>query len=166
MAGYVYLIGSRLYHWYKIGRSTTPKIRIKDIGILLPFKIEVVAIWRTDSDAYLESLLHRKYEDNHINGEWFHFDKFEIDALILDVPYTMVQFQSLTNFVNMETDYLRVSKKPPMTLEEIEWLREYGIAWTEVQKMKSKEEKKKAAAKLIADRKAHRLLVIQKRHSA
>ena len=35
MAGYVYLIGNSIFGWYKIGKSISPEIRIKDLGILL-----------------------------------------------------------------------------------------------------------------------------------
>jgi hypothetical protein len=166
VSGYVYLIGSHLYRWYKIGKSNTPKIRIKDIGILLPFKIEVIAVWRTERDAYLESMLHAKYRNNHINGEWFHFDPIEIKALILDVPYTMVQFQSLTDFVNMKEDYIRTKPRSPKTPEDKKWGEAHRAAWAEVQKIESKEERKKAAEKLISERRVHKLLLIQKRHSA
>ena len=41
MAGYVYLIGTPIFGWYKIGKSKTPEVRIKDLGILLPFKLHI-----------------------------------------------------------------------------------------------------------------------------
>lgn len=166
MAGHVYLIGSHLYSWFKIGRSKTPKVRITDIGILLPFKVEVVAIWQAENYVYLESLLHRKYRLNHINGEWFHFNKMELEALIFDVPYPMVQYQALTDFVNMEKDYVREPFKMPQTREEHEWRKQHRDAWKKVREIESKEDRKKAAQKLIADRKLHRIHVIQKKHSA
>jgi hypothetical protein len=48
MAGYVYLIGNSIFNWYKIGKSVTPEVRIKDLGILLPFKIKVMSIWKAE----------------------------------------------------------------------------------------------------------------------
>jgi len=36
MIGYVYLIGSPTFGWYKIGKSRKPEIRIENLGILLP----------------------------------------------------------------------------------------------------------------------------------
>jgi hypothetical protein len=165
MAGYVYLIGSHIYSWYKIGKSNIPQIRIRTIGVLLPFKIEVVAVWRAEDSRQLEALLHRKYFENNINGEWFSFNKMEIQALILDVPYTLVQVNSLTNFTNMAEDFKRTVIQPKMTIEEKEWRKQHGAAWQEIQKIQDKEKRKQEAQKLITDRKMHRLLLIQKRRS-
>jgi hypothetical protein len=55
MAGYVYLIGTPIFGWYKIGKSITPEIRVKDLGILLPFKIKVMAIWKAENHHLMES---------------------------------------------------------------------------------------------------------------
>jgi hypothetical protein len=73
--GYVYLIGSTTFGWYKIGKSKIPDIRVKDIGILLPFRIKVLAVWRAENHTLLEALLHEKYLANAVNGEWFYFTK-------------------------------------------------------------------------------------------
>jgi hypothetical protein len=84
MAGYVYLIGSPSFNWYKIGKSKTPDIRIKDIGVLLPFKVEIFAIWKADNHTLVESILHEKYAANRINGEWFLFTWQEVQKLIFE----------------------------------------------------------------------------------
>jgi Meiotically up-regulated gene 113 len=162
MAGYVYLIGSPTFCWYKIGRSTTPEIRIKSLGVLLPFKIHVIAIWKAEGYKHLESLLHKRYRKFQINGEWFRFSKTEVQAIILDVPYTMIQLQSLVNFENVEDDFPS-KQRPQMTREEGIWQSEHKLAWQQVSKIEPKEERKKAMEKLIADRKAHKILVMQKR---
>ena len=86
MAGYVYLIGTPIFNWYKIGKSVTPEIRIKDIGILLPFKVEVFAIWKADNHTLLEAILHEKYAEFRINGEWFGFTKNEVKAVVSRLP--------------------------------------------------------------------------------
>lgn len=72
-SGYVYLLGSRQFGWYKIGMSKNAEIRIKNIGILLPFKIEVFAIWKSDNARALEAAFHGKWSSAAINGEWFSF---------------------------------------------------------------------------------------------
>lgn len=81
-AGYIYLIGSTQFGWYKIGRSKNAKVRIEDLGILLPFKIEVFAIWETSHSVLIEALFHEKYEAYAINGEWFTFGKKELESVI------------------------------------------------------------------------------------
>jgi hypothetical protein len=82
MAGYVYLIGSPIFHWYKIGKTSQPKIRITELGILLPFRIEIVAIWKAANHNELERLLHLKHEPFRINGEWFLFNKKQITSIL------------------------------------------------------------------------------------
>jgi len=85
-SGYVYLIGSRQFGWFKIGKSRTPDIRINDIGILLPFRIELFAIWGTKNHSALESAFHRKYAEQHIHGEWFLFNRKTLEAMIIEYP--------------------------------------------------------------------------------
>ena len=73
MAGYVYLIGTPIFGWYKIGKSITPEVRVKDLGILLPFKIKVLGVWSAQNHHLMEQTLHEMYADHRINGEWFEF---------------------------------------------------------------------------------------------
>ena len=58
MSGYVYLIGSPLFGWYKIGKSKTPEIRVNHLGILLPFKIHIIGVWSAKNHSLLETTLH------------------------------------------------------------------------------------------------------------
>jgi len=116
-SGYVYLIGNRSLRWYKIGLSIKPNIRIKNIGILLPFPIEVICVWRTSDCRQLESFLHEKYRDQQINGEWFEFNPTKIREL-LSRPEPQVQID--VDFQNPVALTVRVKKKKgiPKTLEE------------------------------------------------
>jgi hypothetical protein len=101
--GYVYLIGSPTFKWYKIGKANTAHIRLKNIGILLPFKIELFAIWTAwSSDA--EGRIHRQYARQRINGEWFHFGEKEILSVISDPHENMTLVQGATAFTNIESD--------------------------------------------------------------
>lgn len=84
--GYVYLIGSPIFGWYKIGKSKTPEIRIKDLGILLPFKIHIIGVWRAKNHHLMESSLHEIYSNNRINGEWFEFTKKEAYDVFSKIP--------------------------------------------------------------------------------
>jgi hypothetical protein len=109
MAGYVYLIGSHTFRWYKIGKSAKAAVRISDIGILLPFRIKVIAVWSLPSYHEMERLLHEKYSSNRIHGEWFSFDKEEIEAIVLDMSYASVD--AALAFTNMEEDYAPEGKE-------------------------------------------------------
>ena len=102
MSGYVYLIGSPVFHWYKIGKSHVPAIRIKDLGILLPFKVEVVAVWKSDNYHNLERTLHEQCSACRINGEWFRFTDKQISDLLLEVGLPISG--TMLNFSNIERD--------------------------------------------------------------
>lgn len=84
--GYVYLIGTPIFGWYKIGKSRTPEIRIKDLGILLPFKIHVLGVWQAANHHLMESSLHEIYANKRINGEWFEFSKKEAYDMFNSIP--------------------------------------------------------------------------------
>jgi len=77
-SGYVYLIGSPVFGWYKIGKSISPEIRVTDIGVLLPFKIHVIGVWGAANHHQMEKALHEIHKDKRINGEWFEFEKKEV----------------------------------------------------------------------------------------
>lgn len=81
MAGYVYLVGSTNFGWYKIGKSARPETRVKELGILLPFKVEVVGIWKAQNHHIAEKALHEKFSAFRLNGEWFRLDRKQIEAL-------------------------------------------------------------------------------------
>jgi hypothetical protein len=66
MAGYVYLIGSSIFKWYKIGKSSRAAIRVTELGILLPFRIEVIAVWKLSNYHAMERDLHEKHAANRI----------------------------------------------------------------------------------------------------
>jgi hypothetical protein len=107
--GYVYLIGSSRFGWYKIGKSKSAVIRVANIGILLPFKIEVFGVWGTCNESILESELHKTYKEHRINGEWFSFERdfvFTVVESMTVYPSTLVYRLGCDSFVasNMQKD--------------------------------------------------------------
>lgn len=105
MSGYVYLIGNSIFGWYKIGKSITPEIRIKDLGILLPFKIKVYNVWRAENHHLMESTLHEIHAANRINGEWFEFTGDEIGKLIESIPTeAQITLDNTDKFSNIDLD--------------------------------------------------------------
>jgi hypothetical protein len=103
MAGYVYLIGSHTFRWYKIGKSANPTIRARDLGILLPFRVEVVTVWKMSAYHAMERMLHEKYAANRVNGEWFSFDKKELQAIIEEMQWAATD--AAAGFSNIERDF-------------------------------------------------------------
>lgn len=105
MSGYVYLIGNSIFGWYKIGKSIKPEVRIKDLGILLPFKIKVYSVWIAKNHHLMESSLHEIYSNNRINGEWFEFTGEEIGKLINSIPAeTQIYNDNTDKFSNIDID--------------------------------------------------------------
>ena len=86
MEGYVYIVGSTTFGWYKIGKTKNPEVRVSQLGILLPFKLEVIGIWKAANHHAMEKALHEMYKKNKINGEWFEFTKKELYAASASIP--------------------------------------------------------------------------------
>ena len=86
MAGYVYLIGTPVFGWYKIGKSKTPTVRISNLGILLPFKVHIIGVWRAENHSLMEKTLHEIHQSCRINGEWFEFTRKEIHDVFASIP--------------------------------------------------------------------------------
>lgn len=118
MIGYVYLIGTPTFKWYKIGKSCIPEIRIHDLGILLPFKIEIIGIWKAENHSLLEATLHEMNASKRINGEWFRFTGIEVTSFFNFLPKSARIFPLENNpdsvfakFSNIEKDYCPEGKK-------------------------------------------------------
>lgn len=151
--GYVYIIGSTRFGWYKIGKSSTPDIRVRDIGILLPFKLKPIGVWRAINHHTAEQALHEMYSDNRINGEWFEFTPEELLNVENKIPhetrvYPGVLTEQIDRFSNLEEDTkrkgrvlgLRVQKlRGNFTDEEREAKR---VAAIEQQRVKKNQQKK------------------------
>src|SRR5271165_5663137 len=149
MAGYVYLIGTPLFGWYKIGKSITPEVRVKDLGILLPFKLHIISIWKAEDHTLMEQLLHKKYNGSCINGEWFEFTKDAVSRLIESIPSSSRVYPSTGALVNLD----RFSN-----IEEDTW-KDKKVIGVRVQKLRGdftleeREERRQAAIKLQKEKK-------------
>lgn len=125
MQGYVYLIGNDRFHWFKIGKSKTPEVRVAHLGVLLPFKLKVFAIWKAENHHKMEAALHEIHADARINGEWFSFSNKRIETIYQSIPAEACIFWHLqqtesafSRFSNIEQDVL--STKPKMVHYQIE----------------------------------------------
>jgi hypothetical protein len=76
MKHYVYLIGNLELNWFKIGRTTNPKNRLKGIQHGVPFPVEMFHFQEapTPSDSFagiLETDLLSWYHATRLRGEWY-----------------------------------------------------------------------------------------------
>lgn len=111
MSGYVYIIGNPVFKWYKIGKSIAPEVRVQDLGILLPFKVVAIGIWKAMDHTRLEKELHAKYDYCRINGEWFRFENHEVEQIFHLLPEAACVYPSESSpnlifekFTNIEQD--------------------------------------------------------------
>jgi len=72
----------------KIGLSTDPDKRVRDISRYSPFELEIIA--RINGDALIERRFHAAFEESHIRYEWFEWsDKLSyFVALINDGQFS------------------------------------------------------------------------------
>jgi hypothetical protein len=68
-----YLMKNKRNGLYKIGRSINPLQREKTLQSEEP-EIEMVKVWEDN----IESILHRKYTDQRVRGEWFELNKTQV----------------------------------------------------------------------------------------
>ena len=67
---YIYLIqGTDGY--YKIGKTSQPRKRIRRLSVVLPFDINVLHLIPTNDMSFVEKHLHEKYQHKRVRGEWF-----------------------------------------------------------------------------------------------
>lgn len=78
--GYVYLLSTEHGH-YKIGRTVNPEARQKQLGILLPFTVQLVCLLATQDMVATERQLHEQFRHRHLNGEWFALTDEERDEI-------------------------------------------------------------------------------------
>lgn len=87
---YVYLLQSDIY--YKIGITTDPDKRISDLMTLPPFDTGIIYCALCDDAQKHEKLLHERYKEKRVNGEWFKLSKddvIEVCGYLLDIEVTV-----------------------------------------------------------------------------
>ena len=76
--GEVYLLKSGRYH--KIRRTNSVGRRERELAIQLPDKANVVHSIKTDDPVGIETYWHRRFENQHKNGEWYELSADDIAA--------------------------------------------------------------------------------------
>jgi len=115
--GYVYIIGSKRFGWYKIGRSSRSTVRVSEIGVLLPFKIELIGMWQCADSISAEKSFHRANESFRINGEWFAFNGDELRDFTEVQTKFLKRIESLNSFSNIDEDIVVYSARQKQRLK-------------------------------------------------
>lgn len=82
-SGYIYLIEGLDTKWYKIGQSKSPKIRLRQLGTLVPFEIISVKTHLVADMDLAESYWHERLAAKRVNGEWFALDAVDVTEFCL-----------------------------------------------------------------------------------
>lgn len=78
--GYVYVLRAD-NGLCKIGKARNIDDRIKQLGLILPYELELVAIIQSLNYSDLEKHLHEYFSEQRIRGEWFNLSQDDIDQL-------------------------------------------------------------------------------------
>ena len=78
IAGHVYML--RHGNEYKIGRSTDPTRRYRDIRVQMPLDTEEVHLIETDDTVGVETYWHNRFAAKRLNGEWFRLSAKDVSA--------------------------------------------------------------------------------------
>lgn len=72
--GNVYVIHCLGTHYYKIGRSVSGgSERLKSLQTGMPFDLRLIADVKCNFHSDVERVMHKKYMNNGVRGEWFVF---------------------------------------------------------------------------------------------
>ena len=67
----VYILQKANSSIFKIGRSYIVNNRLKMINAKLPFKTKIFKLFFTKESKKIEKILHQKYKNKKVRGEWF-----------------------------------------------------------------------------------------------
>lgn len=79
--GYVYVLQMEGHDYYKIGRTSNPDRRIRQIRPQMPARLKVVFAHRVSDCHFWESQLHFDYKSKRLNGEWFLLDSLDLQRI-------------------------------------------------------------------------------------
>lgn len=76
--GYVYLMHAVGTDMYKVGLSINPEKRAEKLDCESPHRVVLVHKILVDQMKRIEDYFHSLFRDNHVKGEWFRLDEFEV----------------------------------------------------------------------------------------
>lgn len=79
--GFVYVMKSDASPLYKIGLTTRPEERLKQIQEQALSKVDFVFLVQSDDIVRLEVELHRMFSEKRVRGEWFELTPHDIEQI-------------------------------------------------------------------------------------
>lgn len=83
--GYIYFLNIVGTNKYKIGVSTNPKRRLRDISSYIPFELKLLSIHKLNTPYEIEQDFINLYSDNLIKNEWFEFDLNTVKKIMISL---------------------------------------------------------------------------------
>jgi hypothetical protein len=84
-SGYVYLLKCDKY--YKIGSTSKPDHRIRNLKNGFPFEVEIIAVSKPIKNYQIvEVSLQKKFKKQHHKGEWFLLSETDVETFKLSLP--------------------------------------------------------------------------------
>ena len=80
ISGYVYLLRG-VEGYYKIGKALNPEVRIRKLGVVLPFPIVTEHLIPCKDHSEAEKSLHKKYKHRRKHGEWFALSADDVESI-------------------------------------------------------------------------------------
>ena len=107
--GYLYLLKNLILGGYKIGITTAPKSRFKQLSV--GSKSELIGYWEHEAYRELEKYFHKLYAEYRVpQSEWFDLSQDHIQSVI-DVMHTA----GLTQYVSTDYTPKYTSNRPVVT---------------------------------------------------
>lgn len=75
---YLYILNIVDTSYYKIGVSQSPKRRIRDISVCMPFDVKTIYLKEHPLTYNLEEFLHDAFRDKELKHEWFDLTKYDL----------------------------------------------------------------------------------------
>lgn len=92
--GFVYLMRMGKTDIYKIGMSSSPERRLKEIKrtpVVMPDEITLSWYWRTPHMNLSEAMLHERFSAARLNGEWFRLSSENLSWLVSTSGHNFIQ---------------------------------------------------------------------------
>lgn len=84
LESYVYFVLDSATGLYKIGRSRQPKDRVENMRTGASAPLYFAAVIHVDDMVVHERLMHRRFDDKRVRGEWFGITQQDIIRAIID----------------------------------------------------------------------------------
>ena len=105
----IYLIYNRLKNTCKIGTSNNPEKRLIDLQVSNDDQLELLF---TKEGSFLEEkLLHEKYKDNLIRGEWFNYVpemSIDFNGCEIDIHYSITYLSAISLLDDLDKVSIKV----------------------------------------------------------